>query len=1173
MRFGRLDLLRYGKFTNLSLSFPVRTPDIHIVFGPNEAGKSTALSALEDLLFGIPDRSPLNFLHDYASLRLGALLENDGDRLEIHRRKGRNDTLLTRDEVPLTMGEAVLAPYRGGADLAFFTRMFNLDSNRLREGGKEILEAKDEVGQMLFSAGSGLIGFAETLQALEKEADGLWSTRRAERRVYFQADDRRKAAEEILRSHILTPTKWQEAKNLYEEARDAYGAIDKKIEHKTTEKKKLDRIRRSYRNVRKLEEIERDLSVLGNVPLLPEGAHNSLLTAEREEEKALAQVRILSEQIEVARGELSSLKLDTTLVLHEEDIKKLNAGRTRVRDGKADLPKREAELASAEGQFLLLASELGWKGQEVQDLIGKLPPRTKTAEVRRFLTNRGAIFSEVDAARQSLGEAEDKVADLSRSLESLGTPASLSTLAAIAKNARSQGDLASQIRLTRDEIHAAQRTMERLAASIVPSPDVEILPGCTLPSHDTVQEHRDRLKDLGKNRQVIQERIRSGKHELDRLRKAYGRLVLDEEGIAPDSLEKVRQNREAGWSIIRRKYIEALPVPEEEVRSYIKEKETLAGAYETAVILADSLADLRVEKADAAANLTIMARQIQDKEEILQELENEKSALDQDTQSFDEAWKSLWSGLPSESSSPDTMLEWLNIRMEWQEFLERKEGGKRKLDVLSRQEEEIRQSILDGLTTAGFIISDLSTMPLSIVLGRVEETLSMNDRLLDQKKNLENEILQAKNNVSRKKTTLDKVKKTRLDWEKEWSTTIGNLGLDPVASPESVEGQIEAIEEMRTIIVKINNLRHERIGKIQRDCQAFEQEVANILPVLAPDLTSTDAEEAVLQLERRLDEAKRMNDLKKEKDSTILTFEQKIGSFETSLNAARETISNLKTLAGVKEIPELKAIIEKTDQVRFLEKEKVQILRVLNEEGDGLSLPDILAECAGGDLDQISAREGTVTQDLEDLHQKRLAARDHRTETQRAVESVGGDDIASRAEAMRQEALSEMQEIADRYTHVRSSAILLRWAIDRYRREKQAPLLKTASGLFSLLTGGSFSALRIDYDDQDQPQLVGVRMDGSTVKVPGLSTGTADQLYLALRIASVLDYLDRAPSLPFVTDDLFINFDDERAFAGFKVLSQLAEKTQVIFFTHHRHLVEIGKKSLGSSLSLISLQT
>lgn len=86
-----------------------------------------------------------------------------------------------------------------------------------------------------------------------------------------------------------------------------------------------------------------------------------------------------------------------------------------------------------------------------------------------------------------------------------------------------------------------------------------------------------------------------------------------------------------------------------------------------------------------------------------------------------------------------------------------------------------------------------------------------------------------------------------------------------------------------------------------------------------------------------------------------------------------------------------------------------------------------------------------------------------------------------------------------------------------------------------------------------------------------MSTGTADQLYLALRVASVEDYLERASPLPFVADNLFTNFDDVRAAAGFNVLGQLAQRTQVLFFTHHRHLVDIAQATLGRQVSVISL--
>ena len=51
--------------------------------------------------------------------------------------------------------------------------------------------------------------------------------------------------------------------------------------------------------------------------------------------------------------------------------------------------------------------------------------------------------------------------------------------------------------------------------------------------------------------------------------------------------------------------------------------------------------------------------------------------------------------------------------------------------------------------------------------------------------------------------------------------------------------------------------------------------------------------------------------------------------------------------------------------------------------------------------------------------------------------------------------------------------------------------------------------------------------------------------------------------LPFLADDLFINYDDARSAAGFRVLAKLAEETQVLFFTHHEHLADLARDTLG----------
>ena len=50
MRFAQLDLLAYGHFTDRRLAFTRGETDLQLVFGANEAGKSTARSAVNGRL-------------------------------------------------------------------------------------------------------------------------------------------------------------------------------------------------------------------------------------------------------------------------------------------------------------------------------------------------------------------------------------------------------------------------------------------------------------------------------------------------------------------------------------------------------------------------------------------------------------------------------------------------------------------------------------------------------------------------------------------------------------------------------------------------------------------------------------------------------------------------------------------------------------------------------------------------------------------------------------------------------------------------------------------------------------------------------------------------------------------------------------------------------------------
>ena len=85
-----------------------------------------------------------------------------------------------------------------------------------------------------------------------------------------------------------------------------------------------------------------------------------------------------------------------------------------------------------------------------------------------------------------------------------------------------------------------------------------------------------------------------------------------------------------------------------------------------------------------------------------------------------------------------------------------------------------------------------------------------------------------------------------------------------------------------------------------------------------------------------------------------------------------------------------------------------------------------------------------------------------------------------------------------------------------------------------------------------------------------MSEGTVDQLYLSLRLAAVENIVAGGLKMPFLADDLFINYDDDRSRAGFEALGELARHTQVIFFTHHEHLMDVAQAALAPAIANVS---
>ena len=100
-----------------------------------------------------------------------------------------------------------------------------------------------------------------------------------------------------------------------------------------------------------------------------------------------------------------------------------------------------------------------------------------------------------------------------------------------------------------------------------------------------------------------------------------------------------------------------------------------------------------------------------------------------------------------------------------------------------------------------------------------------------------------------------------------------------------------------------------------------------------------------------------------------------------------------------------------------------------------------------------------------------------------------------------------------------------------------------AQELFGILTEGRYQRITLG---EDLAVSTAAEDEDTLRSCLWRSDGTADQLYLALRLA-VAEEL--TPEAPLVLDDAFVRFDDDRLREILKILNQTGESKQVILFT------------------------
>ena len=141
-----------------------------------------------------------------------------------------------------------------------------------------------------------------------------------------------------------------------------------------------------------------------------------------------------------------------------------------------------------------------------------------------------------------------------------------------------------------------------------------------------------------------------------------------------------------------------------------------------------------------------------------------------------------------------------------------------------------------------------------------------------------------------------------------------------------------------------------------------------------------------------------------------------------------------------------------------------------------------------------------------------------------------------------------LRDLAMDWARSQLAVTLIDKAVLKYEKTGQPEVLKAATNFFSIFTGGAYVNIYKPAHEE------GLRvMDAArTVKtIDDLSTGTVQQLYLAIRFGLIQNFERQSEPMPIIMDDLLVNFDDVRTQATMQQIVDFAQARQVIYLTCH----------------------
>ena len=1148
MRLNRLDLTRYGKFTDQTLDFGAaspQAPDFHIIYGPNEAGKSTALAGYLDLLFGIEPRSRYDFRHPYATMRLGGSLELAGGRRELVRVKRPQNSLLDAQDQPI--GEGVVLGDLGGVDRDAYRLMFSLDDETLEAGGESILASKGDLGQLLFSASAGLADLSRGLGELRSQADRFY--RKSARSGELSDLKARLGALKDDRDRIDTFA--SQYAQLIEE-RDRTGAqYEAALTGRGQTQARMDEVQRllnALPRLAALRDLRGRLAPFDDLPAAPAAWLEALPALEREEIELSVRTQSLTEEIARLATDLDALVVDPIAVGAAGRLDGLAGLRARYATAEEDLPDRRQRLDESAASISAMVGRLGQPAGTTP--VQLLLDATLVGTLRELIEARSGVAAAANATRAACTQAERRLDEAKARLEAAGGNVEEGRAGAPRTAA-----LAPVLALARASDHEARR---RLAAR-------------TRAAHlDTVTERLNELRPWVGTADDLMAMTIPQTRQLERWRSSAGHLqtTIDTQAREIERLtsERLRLAAEIagfGSSVGVLSDSEAAEVRSVREEAWVNHRQSLdaqsADAFERALRRDDSVTGARSQHVNDLAKLNHATQTLAVTDADIARACELRGAAEMALQclrgEIEEAISTIAPTLPRDMDA-GRLEVWLERRARALEVRTSVQKAERDLQDAEADALAIRAKLATGLAASGVVHdagADFDTLILvaEAAVDREAELKGLLEAVSERRRELKN-----------CQDDLEAAEAGERAWTANWEKTCSICWLGASKGPPSlatVRETLATLTDLAAALEKHDSLA-DRISKMEQDQAAY----ASALTSLAQDIGSVEPSANVLELGRLIDEriraSQRVEAARTEKAQLLddAREAQRTLSDTLAINALRKAemtaFFSVESFAEVAvKLQDLGRKAELEAQVEAARHEILDTLRAASLEAAEQTLDAVERTALEVEFAELKIRfndEDRRGRELFALHSK---AADK-------LDGIGGDDAVAKIEAQRRTVLLEIEDGALRYLRLRAGVAAAEQALRAYRDEHRSSMMTRASQAFQTISRGAYSGLTTQ-SEKEQEILVALEANGGSKIASELSKGTRFQLYLALRVAGYLEFARTRRAVPFVADDIMETFDDFRAEEAFNLFMQMASVGQVIYLTHHAHLCAIAKRT------------